>query len=80
MIIECPANVRLQDYLLSKDTHILTACGGRGNCGKCAVKIIQGRANVNTMDKVWFSKSELDEGWRLGCQMFTKEKVLVQIS
>jgi Na+-transporting NADH:ubiquinone oxidoreductase subunit F len=33
MIIECPANVRLQDYLLSQDIHILTACGGRGNCG-----------------------------------------------
>ena len=38
MIIESPANVRLQDYLLSLDIHILTACDGRGNCGKCKVK------------------------------------------
>ena len=29
MIVECPANMRLQDCLLSKDIHILTACGGR---------------------------------------------------
>ena len=42
MIIECPANMRLQDYLLSQDIHILTACGGRGNCGKCRVKVLKG--------------------------------------
>ena len=44
MIVECPANVRLQDWLLSRDIHILTACGGRGNCGKCRVKILKGEA------------------------------------
>ncbi|MBQ9360682.1 MAG: 2Fe-2S iron-sulfur cluster binding domain-containing protein [Lachnospiraceae bacterium] len=79
MIIECPSNVRLQDYLLSKDIHILTACGGRGNCGKCAVKIIEGEADVNTMDEVWFSEAELEEGWRLGCQVFTKEKIVAEV-
>ena len=55
MIIECPANVRLQDYLLSQDIHILTACGGRGNCGKCRVKVLKGKTAINTMDRVWFS-------------------------
>ena len=52
MIIECPANTRLQDFLLSRDIHILTACGGRGNCGKCAVRIIGGEAAINTMDRL----------------------------
>lgn len=28
MIVECPANMRLQDYLLSKGIHLLTAFGG----------------------------------------------------
>ena len=43
MLIECPANTRLQDYLLQNDIHILTACGGRGNCAKCVVRIIRTR-------------------------------------
>ena len=43
MIIECPANMRLQDYPLSQDIHVLTACGGRGNCGKCRVKVLKGK-------------------------------------
>ena len=79
MIVECPANMRLQDCLLSKDIHILTACGGRGNCGKCAVRVIRGVVAVNTMDRIWFSEEQLDAGWRLGCQVFTKEPTTVEL-
>ena len=66
MLIECPANTRLQDYLLQNDIHILTACGGRGNCAKCVVRIIKGHATVNTMDQIWFSEEQLLAGYRLG--------------
>ena len=59
MLIECPANTRLQDYLLQNDIHILTACGGRGNCAKCVVRIVKGHATVNTMDQIWFSEEQL---------------------
>ena len=79
MIVECPANTRLQDYLLSRDIHILTACGGRGNCGKCAVRIIRGEAAVNTMDRIWFSEAQLKEGWRLDCQVYTREVTVVEL-
>ena len=80
MIIECPANVRLQDYLLDKDIHILTACGGRGSCGKCAVRILRGKTAINTMDRLWFSEAQLAAGWRLGCQVYTREPTTVELS
>ena len=69
MIIECPANTRLQNYLLDQDIHILTACGGRGNCGKCVVRVVQGDAAINTMDRMWFSEKQLAEGtdWAVRC-------------
>ena len=76
MRITCPPHTRLQDHLLSRDIHILTACGGRGNCGKCAVRILQGHAAVNTMDRIWFSEAQLDQGFRLGCQVYAKEEAL----
>lgn len=79
MIVECPANVRLQDYLLSQDIHILTACGWRGNCGKCAVRIVRGSATINVMDRMWFSEEQLAQGWRLGCQVYTKEAIAVEL-
>ena len=79
MRIQCPANVRLQDYLLSQGHHILTACGGRGNCAKCAVKVVAGSAAINTMDSLWFTPAQLAEGWRLGCQVYAREPLTVEI-
>ena len=79
MQIQCPANVRLQEYLLSQGIHILTACGGRGNCAKCAVRVAAGKAAVNTMDRVWFTPAQLAEGWRPGCQVYARELLTVEI-
>lgn len=80
MLIICPPNTRLQDCLLSRSIHILTACGGRGNCGKCAVKVISGETAINTMDRLWFSEEQLEAGWRLGCQVFAKdEQITVEV-
>lgn len=73
MIIKCPANTRLQEYLLRNDIHLLTPCGGRGNCAKCKVKVIEGKARINTMDRIWLSEKELEEGYRLGCHLFTAD-------
>ena len=72
--ITCPPHTRLQDYLLSQDTHILTACGGRGNCGKC--RVIAPGAMINTMDRIWFSEEQLEQGYRLGCQVYADDEAL----
>ena len=79
MTVECPANTRLQDFLLSRDIHILTACAGRGNCGKCRVRVVAGEAAVNTMDRFWFTPEQLAEGWRLGCQVYAKAPLTVEL-
>ena len=80
MLITCPPNTRLKDYLLSQNIHILTACGGRGNCGKCAVRVVRGEAAINTMDRIWFTEEQIKDGWRLGCQVFSKdEEIMVEV-
>lgn len=79
MIVHCPADVRLQDWLLEQDIHILTACCGRGNCGKCRVRIMEGSAAVNPMDAIWFREDQLNEGWRLGCQVYARAPLTVEL-
>ena len=76
MRITCPPHTHLQVYLLSQDIHILTACGGRGNCGKCVVKVIQGSVAINTMDRIWFKEEQLEQGYRLGYQVYAKNEAL----
>ena len=79
MIVECPADTRLQDYLLDREIRLRTACAGRGSCGKCAVRVGRGEAAVNTMDRLWFTEAQLAEGWRLGCQVYARGPLAVEL-
>ena len=45
-----------------------SACGGLGTCGKCKVRVIQGKLDVTPADRKVFSPDELDQGWRLSCR------------
>jgi uncharacterized 2Fe-2S/4Fe-4S cluster protein (DUF4445 family) len=42
-------------------------CGGRGTCGKCKVRIVSGGWEPVAADAAYFSREELDAGWRLSC-------------
>ena len=79
MLVKCPGNVLLKNYLIRQGHSLHTACGGRGNCGKCVVRITEGDVPANTMDRMWFSEQEIKEGYRLGCQVFPKEEIVVEV-
>jgi uncharacterized 2Fe-2S/4Fe-4S cluster protein (DUF4445 family) len=46
---------------------IESTCGGRGTCGKCGVKVLEGEAELSLADYRHLP-DKLDEGWRLSCQ------------
>ena len=45
-------------------------CGGRGTCGKCRIRITEGKLPITTEDRQFFSEGELQAGYSLGCQAF----------
>jgi uncharacterized 2Fe-2S/4Fe-4S cluster protein (DUF4445 family) len=45
-----------------------STCGGRGTCGKCKVRVIQGRRDPETADHRQLLPAEIADGWRLSCQ------------
>jgi len=45
-----------------------STCGGRGTCGKCKVRFLQGVDGVTEADHRFLSEAELAEGWRLSCR------------
>lgn len=79
MKIACPANIRLQDYLLSQKVKVKTPCGCRGNCGRCYIKVIEGELKITSADQLWLSKDQLQQGYRLLCQAFTTEACVIEI-
>jgi uncharacterized 2Fe-2S/4Fe-4S cluster protein (DUF4445 family) len=45
-----------------------STCGGRGTCGKCKVRVLDGGTEVTTADHRLLRKDEIENGWRLSCQ------------
>ena len=55
-----------------------STCGGRGTCGKCGVKVLQGHAERTLADYRHLS-DKLDEGWRLSCQAEVNEDMVCEV-
>ncbi|MDP6543554.1 MAG: ASKHA domain-containing protein [Phycisphaerae bacterium] len=58
---------------------IETPCGGASICGKCRVRITAGAAAPVDRDVELFTQVELDDGWRLACQMSLCDDTVVSI-
>ena len=43
-------------------------CGGKGRCGKCKVRVVQGEASISIADKNHLTEKEIEDGWRIACQ------------
>ena len=55
-------------------------CGGEGVCGKCRVKLVQGKASTTSKVIAFLNKKELQEGYVLACQtQVVQEDVTVWI-
>ena len=79
MKIYCPAGVQISAYFRNQNVQIPTPCGGRGNCGKCKVRVISGTLPVMQMDRVHLTDEELETGVRLACQAMTREPVEIEV-
>ena len=56
-----------------------SACGGGGTCiqSKCIVK--EGGGSILPTEEPHFTRKEIAEGWRLGCQVKVKQNMDIQI-
>ncbi len=69
----------LLDVAQSKGLPINAPCGGRGSCGKCLVRVLEGHAPPTTDDKAILTEGMLRDGLRLSCQLRPRTPVTVEI-
>lgn len=67
----------LMELLLREGYYISAVCGGRGRCGKCKVKVLEGSCPISPEDDMLFSKAELEEGWRLSCEAYPEDDLVI---
>ncbi|HCX59538.1 MAG TPA: oxidoreductase, partial [Candidatus Cloacimonas sp.] len=58
---------------------IPSACGGRGSCGACKCKVIEGGGPLLPTEKPLLSKAEQAGSIRLGCQVKVKSDIKIEL-
>ena len=56
-----------------------SACGGGGTCIQCRCQVISGGGEILPTEKPHFSRKEIADGWRLGCQVKVKEDMVIEV-
>ena len=67
----------LLDAMIRLGIPIYGECGGRGTCGKCAVKVTEGDLNISLSDKNFFPADKLSQGYRLACRAYPERDCTV---
>jgi len=57
--------------------YLVAHCGGKGLCGKCRVKVVEGKSRVEAAAKI--RKKEREENMVLACQAFPEEDILIEV-
>ena len=68
-----PTGGTLISTLGEAGVHLPSACGGKGSCGQCKCRVVKGGGSILPTEVPHFSRKQVQEGWRLGCQVKVKE-------
>lgn len=71
--------VSLLTALAEENIFVPSACGGRGSCGACKCKVIDGGGPVLPTEKPYFTAQELADNNRLACQVKVKNDIRIEI-
>ena len=77
--IAVPAGGSLLSSLASKDVFLPSACGGKGSCGQCRVQVTSGGGDILPTEAVHFTRREVKDHWRLGCQVKVKQDMAIKV-
>jgi uncharacterized 2Fe-2S/4Fe-4S cluster protein (DUF4445 family) len=58
---------------------IPASCGGKGLCGKCRVRVVEGDSDAHVGHEHALSPAELAAGWRLACLAPVSEDLTVEV-
>ncbi len=69
----------LLDALSENRIFIPSACGGKGTCGHCKVKVDGGGGDILPTEESFLSREERRDGVRLACQVKTRDDIDVTL-
>ena len=70
---------KLLSILSENNIFLPAACGGKGNCGKCKIKINSGNIRTTSLERLLLSENEIKDNFRLACQVKVRENLSLEI-
>lgn len=67
----------LLQALKRQGVYLVASCGGKGICGKCRIKLLEGKSRIKSTGKL--EPHEIASGLTLACQTFPGEDILIDI-
>ncbi|WP_099187448.1 ASKHA domain-containing protein [Tepidibacter mesophilus] len=79
-IFEYVPGKNLLQLLLENEIFVDNPCNGKGSCGKCKVRIVEGNLpDILETERRLLKKEEINEGVRLSCLVVPKEDIVIEI-
>ncbi|MFA5045343.1 MAG: NADH:ubiquinone reductase (Na(+)-transporting) subunit F [Paludibacter sp.] len=73
------AGSTLLSTLATQSIFLPSACGGGGSCAQCRCQVEEGGGEILPTEKVHFSRKEIKDNWRLGCQVKVKNDMSIKM-
>ncbi len=77
--IEVDGGSTLLTTLGNAGVFLPSACGGGGTCIQCTCQVHEGGGAILPTEEPHFSRKQIANNWRLGCQVKVKEDMKIQI-
>lgn len=77
--IDVESGSSLLSSLSTQNVFLPSACGGKGSCGQCKVQVFSGGGEILPTETVHFSRKEVKDNWRLGCQVKVKSDMSIGV-
>ena len=65
--------------LSANGVYLSSACGGKGSCGQCKCQITEGGGEILDSEKPHFTRKQIKENYRLGCQAKVKGDLSIKV-
>ena len=77
--LEVDGGGTLLGTLGSQGIFLPSACGGGGTCIQCTCQVLSGGGNILPTEEPHFSRKQIADNWRLGCQVKVKEDMEIHV-
>ena len=69
----------LLSTLSENNIFLPSACGGKGSCGQCKCQVVAGGGEILDSEKGHFTRKQIKDHWRLGCQCKVKGDLSINV-